>query len=402
VDVLEEKRADRAHRARIAVSAAFLCNGLILAAWISRIPTITDDIGLSSGDTGTAFMGIALGAIAIFPFAGRLVSTYSSSNVVLASGLILAATMPFAAFASNVYLLFAVLFIAGIGVGGTEVSMNSQGVEVERYGRKNIMSSLHGFYSVGAFAGAGVGAGLAALDVSPKIHLAGVCLFCAMVYTWSRRWMIPDSPESQGSSPPPTFAIPPRSLWLLGLVGIAVAVAEGGIADWGGLYLNDELHRSAGFAALGFAVFQLSMLTFRFLGDRLVARYGAVAVVRGGAIIATGGLAFGIGSHAAYPALLGFMLAGAGVAVAFPLVFSAAANRPNISSGQSVAAISTLAYTGFLAGPPVLGWFAELTSLRAMFGVIVLLCALVIFIAGAVEGAGEFNHETADTPVIPS
>jgi MFS family permease len=399
MDIRDEQRAERAFRARLAVSAAFLCNGLILAAWISRIPEITDGIGMSTGHTGTALMGLALGAITIFPFAGRLVSVYGSANVLLASGLALAAIMPFAAFVPSVYLLFAVLYLSGIGVGGKEVSMNSQGVEVERLARTNIMSSLHGFYSVGAFAGAGIGALLASFGVSPKVHLTAICVACGVIYVAAWRWMIPDAPSSRGSSPPPAFAFPPRSLWVLGLVGIAVAVAEGGVADWGGLYLNDELYRSPGFAALGFAVFQLAMLAGRFTGDRLVARFGAVQVLRTGAAIAAAGMAFGVGVGQAIPVLIGFTLSGLGVAVAFPLVFSAAANRRDLPRGQSVAAISTLAYTGFLAGPPVLGWFAQLTSLRTMFGVIALLCALVVVIAGAVDGAGEIMEELPEASV---
>jgi MFS family permease len=395
VDILDEQRAKRAFRARLAVSAAFLCNGLILAAWISRIPEITEGIGLSTGHTGTALMGLAVGSITIFPFAGKLISVRGSANVLLVSGLLLAAVIPLVAFVPNIYALFAVLFVSGLGVGGKEVSMNSQGVEVERMARTNIMSSLHGFYSVGAFAGAGIGAILASIGISPKVHISAICLMCAGIYVLAWRSMIPDAPESRGTAHPPTFAFPPRSLWLLGVVGISVAVAEGGIADWGGLYLNDELQRSAGFAALGFTVFQLSMLIFRFAGDRLVSRYGAIQVLRVGAVVATVGLGIGIGLHAAVPALIGFMLAGAGVAVAFPLVFSAAANRRDLPRGQSVAGISTLAYTGFLAGPPILGWFAEATSLRAMFGLIVVLLTLVIVFAGAVKGAGEISEGLA-------
>ena len=375
-----------------------MCNGLILAAWVSRIPEITERIDLSSGDTGTAFMGIALGSITVFPFFGRIVTVRGSANMLTIAGLFLAAVMPFAPFAPNLWTLFLVLYLAGFGVGGTEVAMNTQGVEVERFGRKNIMSSLHGFYSVGAFVGAGFGALMAAVGVSPRIHIPAVCLFCAVVYITSRRWAIPDAPHDPSVKPPPAFAFPPRSLWLIGLVGIAVAVAEGGIADWGGLYLNDELHRSPGFAALAFTLFQLSMLTFRFFGDRLVARFGAVNVLRIGAIVATLGLVVGIGLHEAIPALIGFMLAGAGVAVAFPLVFSAAANKPGLAQAHSVAAISALAYSGFLMGPPILGWFAEATSLRVMFGVIAGLCALVIFIADAVKGAGVVTEEIPVNP----
>jgi fucose permease len=394
MNIEEEKRAQRAFRARLAISGTFMANGFILSSWVSRIPGITDKLDMSNGETGTALMSIALGSMAIFPFAGKLVGRYSSATVTPLSGCILALALPFTALAPNIYVLILALLVAGIGNGGTEVAMNSQGVEVERLARTNIMNSLHGFYSLGAFIGAGIGAGAAALDIEPLIHFSVMTLICLAIYITGRRFLVPDATDSAPDDAP-TFALPPRSLWLLGLVGISAAVGEGAVADWSGLYLNDDLGTSAGFAALGFASFQLAMLIGRFTGDRIVAGIGAVRVLRYGGLLAAAGLAMGVVLHVPLAALIAFLLAGLGLAVGFPLVMSAAGNRKDLPRGQSVAGISTLAYSGFLAGPPMLGWFAEATSLRAMFVIVTLLCFVVVIFAQAAEGAGAIEDEQA-------
>jgi len=394
MDLQDELRSRRAFRARLAISGTFLANGFILSSWVSRIPDVTDTLEMSKGQTGTALMAIALGSMLIFPFAGKLVSQRGSAAVTVISGSTLALALPFMALAPNVFLLFAALFVAGVGNGGTEVAMNSQGVEVERLAGTNIMNSLHGFYSLGAFVGAGIGAGAAALSIDPRLHFTVMTVICLVIYTTGWRFMLPDSHVAHQPDAP-TFALPPRVLWLLGLVGISAAVGEGAVADWSGLYLNRDLGTSTGFAALGFASFQLAMLVGRFSGDRIVARIGAVRCLRYGGLLAAIGLGLGMAINLPFPSLLAFMAAGLGLAVGFPLVMSAAANRDDLPRGQSVAAISTLAYSGFLAGPPMLGWFAEATSLRAMFLVVMLLCLLVVFFAQAATGAGVVEEERA-------
>lgn len=398
MDIQDEVRARRAFRARVAISGTFLANGFILSSWVSRIPDVTDTLDLSKGQTGTALMAIALGSMSIFPFAGKLVGQRGSASVVVVSGCLLALALPFMALAPNIFLLFGALFVAGVGNGGTEVSMNSQGVEVERLARSNIMNSLHGFYSLGAFIGAGLGAGAAALKLDPVIHFSIMTAICLVIYTTGRRFMVPDAPAAVQQNAP-TFALPPRVLWLLGLVGISAAVGEGAVADWSGLYLNRDLGTSTGFAALGFASFQFAMLIGRFTGDRFVARMGAVRYLRYGGLLAAGGLAMGMAVNQPFPSLVAFMLAGFGLAAGFPLVMSAAANRKDLPRGQSVAAISTLAYSGFLAGPPILGWFAEATSLRTMFLVVMLLCLIVVVFAQAATGAGVVEEERAAVTV---
>jgi predicted MFS family arabinose efflux permease len=154
-------------RAWIAIAALFLSNGFTLATWISRIPVITGTLDLSPGQIGAVLMTLAAGAIVAFPLAGRLIDTRSSAAATILFNLVMIVALPFIGLAPSLPLLMAALFVFGFGNGGMDVSMNAQGIEVERAIGGSIINSLHGFFSLGAFAGAAVGAAAAQVGIAP-------------------------------------------------------------------------------------------------------------------------------------------------------------------------------------------------------------------------------------------
>jgi len=358
-----------------------------LASWISRIPTLTERLDLSPGQVGFALMALAAGALVAFPIAGRLIDTRSSAFTVVSFGLVMILSLPFVGVAPQLLMLFVTLFVLGFGNGGMDVSMNAQGVQVERFVDRSIISSLHGCFSLGAFMGAAVGAGVAQFAAPPLVHFLGVSVFGLAALSWIRRWLIPDTKDPRKSDAAAAFALPPRSLWLLGALALCASVGEGAIADWGGLYLRDVLEASSGVAALGFAAFSVAMLVGRFSGDALVRRFGAPRLVRAGGMLAALGLGIALLLNQPSIMLVGFAAVGLGLSIVYPLVFSAAGNHPTVSAGRAVASVATVGYGGFLAGPPILGWLAELTSLRAMMGFVVFLAALTAVLANATRSA---------------
>lgn len=194
-----------------------------------------------------------------------------------------------------------------------------------------------------------------------------------------RSQLISDAPQA-ALLPGPVFALPARALWGLGLVGFCAAVGEGAIGDWSALYLSDSLGTNAGTAALGYAAFSLLMLLGRFRGDRLVQAFGPALLVRAGGAVAASGLAIGLALDTPAAAILGFAAVGLGLSVVVPLVYGAAGSHPTIARGTAVAAVATIGYSGFLLGPPLLGWLAEASSLRLALAVVVVLCALIVFL----------------------
>ena len=375
-------------RARLAISTVFFINGMTLAAWISRIPTITDRLDLSNAQVGMALMAIAAGALVAFPISGKRISTRGSRNSLTIFSCIMIATLPFIGLATNVWAIVPILFCLGFGNGGMDVAMNAQGVEVERIYGKPILSSLHGFYSLGAFAGAGLGAVVSAISLHQFPHFVISAALAATGLYLVQSTLVDDAPDDRTHEAEPTFAFPPRALWFLGAVVLAAAVGEGAMADWGGLYLKNYLDTTGSTAAFGFAMFSLAMLIGRFSGDVIVAKFGPVNVVRYGGLFAGTGLALGMLIGEPWSAIVGYCAVGFGLAAAFPLVFRAAAHHSTIARGRAVAAVATIGYTGFLAGPPILGWIAEWTSLRVLMIVVAVLCIVSAACAPATRSAG--------------
>ena len=384
---MEMSRGTAPRPAWLAIAAVFLVNGVTLASWISRIPTLTGRLGLGPGQVGLALMALAAGALAAFPFTGRLVDRRSSAATAMLFATVMLLALPLVGAAPAQLPLVVALFVFGAGNGGMDVSMNAQGVQVERFAGRSIINSLHGCYSLGAFAGAAIGAGAAQLNVPPLVHFLGVSGVGLAALWRVRRWLIPDRMDPRKGASGPAVAFPPRSLWLLGALALCTSVGEGAMADWSGLYLREVLGTSGGVAALGFAVFSVAMLAGRFSGDALVRRFGAPRLVRTGGGLAAVGLGIALLLNQPAVMLLGFAAVGLGLSVVYPLVFSAAGSHPTVPAGRAVASVATVGYGGFLTGPPVLGWLAELTSLRAMLGLIVLLAAATAALAGATRPA---------------
>ncbi|HEX2281997.1 MAG TPA: MFS transporter, partial [Thermomicrobiales bacterium] len=196
---MELKSQPRQRTAWFAIAAVFFVNGVTLASWISRIPTLAERLDLSPGQVGLALMALAAGALVAFPTAGRLVDTRSSAFTVICFAVVMIASLPLVGVAPQLLALFVALFVVGFGNGGMDVSMNAQGIQVQRVVGRSIISSLHGCYSLGAFAGAAIGAGVAQLGVPPLVHFLGASVFGLAVLSWIRRWLIPDAKDARKS-----------------------------------------------------------------------------------------------------------------------------------------------------------------------------------------------------------
>jgi predicted MFS family arabinose efflux permease len=214
-------------------------------------------------------------------------------------------------------------------------------------------------------------------------HFALVAGLALVALLASTRYMLDVSGEKQDGGT--LFRLPPRALWGLGAVAFCVAIGEGTMHDWSGVFLAQTLGTTAAFAALGFAAFSLTMTLGRLTGDWLATRFNPVHVVRYGGLLASLGLITAVLSSNQYIVLLGFAAVGAGVANGIPLAFSAAGKFPGLAPGAGIAGVATIGYAGFLAGPPLIGLVAEATSLRiALFGA-ALLVGTLVFTAQAIQ-----------------
>ncbi len=297
-----------------------------------------------------------------------------------------ALTLPLPGFAPDVLTLGLALACVGAATGALDVAMNVHGAEVEERLGRSVMASLHAAYSLGALAGATNGALAAAAGAAPGPHLLATGAAIAVVGVPAARRLLPD--EAPGRPRMAAFARPSRALLALGALGFCVALVEGAALDWSAVYLDDSAGASRGLAGAGFVAFAAAWATVRLVGDRLVDRFGAPAVVRVGCLVAAAGLAGGLATGGVAGGIAGLAVLGAGIGSVFPLIVSAASRAPGLSSGMAIASVTTTAYLGFLAGPPMIGFLAEATELRLALGLLVGLCLGAALLAPATRPAG--------------
>lgn len=368
------------YRARIAVMAIFFVNGALTGNFVARIPAIKEALGLSPGELGVALLGLPFGLVVGVPLAGRLISRVGGRSVTKVASMCVCAALILPALATSTSLLFLVLAGFGAGAGALDVAMNVEGAAVEKAYRRPIMSSLHGLYSVGGLAGSAFGALMAAFGVGTFGHFLIAALTLGILALVASSQLLTDRPK--GLEQGPTFALPSRAVLGLGLIAFCVLLGEGAITDWSAVYLTD-LGAGPGLAAMAFGAFSLTMAAGRLLGDRINRRLGPVALVRLGGTISTIGLLIFLLAGQPLVALVALMLVGAGYSNVFPLAMSAASREPTMSHSSAIAAVTTVGYFALLAGPPVIGFTAEVLTLGGALSLLVLLSVLIIASARA-------------------
>lgn len=369
--------------ARLAVTALFFINGTGFATWIPHIPFAQRKFDLDEGTLGLTLLAIAAGAITTMPLTGGLIARWGSRQMCTIAGLAFCLVLPPLLVVPSYPLFIVNLFLLGACGGAMDVAMNAHGVYVEDRYAKPIMSSFHGLFSLGGLVGAGIAAGLLELGWTPERHMFVMSIILLLLTLVALRYLLPPEPKVSTADEPddaPLFALPrERATIILASLAFAVFMAEGAMADWTAVYLLDLPGTDAALAAVGYAVFSLTMAVGRLTGDLIVRLLGRVSVVRWGSLIAMAGMLLAAFSPNPFWAIGGFALVGLGLSNVVPIIFSAAGYLSPNSPGQGIAAVSTAGYFGFLVGPPIIGFLAEWITLSGAFQVLaagLLLMAL--------------------------
>jgi len=376
-----EFSANRLVKARAAVSLLFFLNGFLFASWVARIPLVQQTLGLSHAVLGGALLSAAAGAVVTMPIAGLLNGRFGSERLSAIWVLPYCVSLPLLALAPNVYALVLALFFFGCGHGALDVAMNAQGVAVDRRYGKPVMSSFHAMFSVGGLVGAGIGAFMAWVKLAPIWHFCLVSGVMAIIGWIACKHLLPGVDRIEKGEDSHGFVLPPKALVPLGIVAVAVLIGEGAMADWTGVFLHKILGATEAVAAAGYAAFSVAMAVGRFSGDALVARFGSVKLVRTSGLVAAVGLAIGVFTSSPWISLGGFALVGAGCSTVVPCVFSAAGRMHGVQTGVALAAVTTMGYFGFLIGPPLIGFAAQLLGLRGALSLLIGTSLLVAALA---------------------
>ena len=373
---------------RAAITLVFFADGLLIGSWAARIPAVQRQADLTSGKLGLALFAMSLGALLAMPTAGRLSERIGSRPVTLAALAGGAIALALTALAGALFTLAAALFLFGAGFGAVNVAANAQGIALERMSERSILSSFHAAFSFGGLAGAGLGALAAGAGIDPLGHFAAVALAIGLSALLAAGRLLP--PEADDREPTPILARPQRALLVLGAAAFFTLMAEGAAADWSAVYV-DSLGAGAAVAALAYTAFSLAMASSRVFGDRLNGRFGPVALARGGGLLAAAALALALVSGSTPAALVGFAAMGAGLGVVVPVLFRAAGSTPGVSAAAGVAAVSTIGWFGFLAGPPAIGVTADAVGLRSALVIVVVGTIGLALLAGSANPQHKFR-----------
>jgi fucose permease len=296
------------------------------------------------------------------------------------------------ALAPNVPLAAVAMFIFGGSIGGMDVAMNANAVVVERKLSRAIMSSSHGFWSLGGFAGGALG-GFAIQTFGHLAHAAVVTVLAFVVVALAVRHLVgEDRPQVAEHH---KFALPGNPLvYLVGLMALLTMISEGAVLDWSALYLRQELGADLAVAGLAYAAFSGVMAIMRFLGDGVRNRFGAVMTLRGSAIVAAAGMLVAGMAPSPWIAIAAFAFSGIGIANMVPILFSAGGNQEGMSSGTGMSVVTTMGYSGILVAPSAIGFVAERSSFGPIFIALAGLLIVVLLMAGLAHRA-EFAPEAA-------
>jgi len=279
------------------------------------------------------------------------------------------------------------LFLFGAGVGLCEIAINLEGAALERATGSHVLHTLHGCFSLGALIGAVLGFVLTHFAVSLTVHLSVVFLLAAAAALYFVRQLPPSTGLRVRNEGEPTqsngsvLGIVNGPLLLIGLIVLAVALAEGSATDWLPILAVDEYGTSKSTGSLTYMAFAAAVTAGRLGGGGILHRYGRVAIIRGGAVISGLGMVAVIMGTAPCMAVVGAVLWGLGVSMSFPLAISAAAEGEQ--GEQRVKLVAIMGYCAFLAGPPLLGLAGEAWRLRHAMLVVLGLTGVVLIIAGA-------------------
>jgi MFS family permease len=365
--------------ARLGTGLVFFICGIGHGTWAPRLAEIKGQIGASDGQLGLSLLMLGIGALIAMPVTGALVGRFGSRGVSLTMALAHGLVFPMMAFAWNWISLGIAMLLYGIAVGSLDVAMNVQATEIERLKGKPIMSSFHGVYSVGDMAGA-LATGLAAtLILDLGAHFMAAALAMLLAGAGGCWLMIPDRKADEPAGA--TFAWPSGILVLIGLIAFAALLAEGSVGDWSAIYLHDYQGADTRTAAAALTAFALAMATMRFAGDRLVHRFGPFPMLQASGLLAATGLMMALLTDAPAVAIVGYGVAGVGLAALFPVTLSIAPRFSGLSPGAAVAAVATVGYGGFLVGPPLIGLLADQVGLPQALGVVVALAIAILPLA---------------------
>ena len=370
----------------------FALSGLVMSSWVSRTPDIRDLVGASTVEMGLILLGLSAGSMVGVLAGGPLVARFGAKRITLICATLFsvgAAVIGVGAGLGSGPIVALGLGIFGLGMGAAEIGLNVEGGEVELALGRSTLPLLHGAYSLATAVGASIGMALTAVRFPVVTHMLIVAVAVIVALTFAIRPM----PANVGRRSHVAHDTPRTQVWrdprllLIGVIVLALAMAEGTATDWLPLLMVDGHGFSATLGSGVYAIFAATMTIGRFSGGWFVDRFGQAAVLGASAVIGAVGLALVAFVDNPVIAAASVILWGLGAANGFPVAISAAGSSgPDSTARVSFAA--SIGYVAFLVGPPLLGFLGEHYGLRNAIVVVLVL------VAGAVMATVALGRRT--------
>lgn len=382
---VERRVHDAVAPARRATGAFFALLGVSVSTWAALVPFTKARLGLDEGTLGTVLLAFGGGTIVATLLAAPLMARHGSRRALIVAAPLLCLSLPLLAHAVSSPALAALLFAFGAFVGLAGVAANAQAIAVQAMAGRPIMSSFHALFSLGGLTGAGVSsllfrAGLP-VETTAAVIAAGLMLLVAAM---GRGLVAHDPLTSDRPAGPARRALPPTPVLVVGAMTFALYLCEGAVLDWGAVFFHEARAYDVATAALGYAAFSIAMAFGRLVGDRVVARVGAVAVIRWGAAVAALGFLTMVLAPNEALGLLGCALIGIGASNVVPTLISASARVSDLPTGAAVSTVVAMGTTGLIAGPALIGFVAQHTGLAIALGGLAAMLLAVGSVAGIV------------------
>jgi predicted MFS family arabinose efflux permease len=357
---------------RWASRAQFFSSGFIFATWGVHVPTVKAHYGIDEAQLGLAMLAAGAGAMFGLTSAGRWIGRHGARRMAAICGCIYALLLAGLIAMPGYFALLALLAAFGLVTSVFDVAINTEAAQLELEGGKPLMSGMHGMFSLGGMAGAASGSAALAAGLGAQAHLLWVAVAMMAAVAVASTRMLPPVAAAGEAAGSHGFRLPRGTLAVLGVLAALGLIAEGAIYDWSVLYMQQELHSPQQQAALAYASFSAAMAAARFGGDALRARFSPAALLLGSGLLAAAAMTLVLLTHLPWVALLGFAGVGVGFANVVPILFGASARVPGVEPASGIAAVSAVAYLGFMAGPAVIGLLARASSLTAALYVVVV------------------------------
>lgn len=323
---------------------------------------------------------LPMGSLIALPIAGWSVHRFGSKLITFIAAIAYGIILLLISRAGGIWQLSILLFCFGFAGDILNISMNTQGLSVQQILNKPILSGLHAQWSIGALAGAVIGGWSMKNNQSTAVHFMLVSIIAMAIALWMFFYMVKDFPHADAGQK--LFTRPGKALLLLGMICFCTAMAEGAMADWSSLYYRQVLQDQSKVSTTGYTAFTFSMAIGRLMGDRLIQifRYRNTLILNG--VLISVGLTLSLIWQVPVAVIAGYALVGLGVSSVIPIVYMIAGKSRTMAPAAALATVSTIGFTGFLIGPPVIGFIAHETSLRFALILVVVLGIIIVFLAG--------------------